>query len=132
MYLHLGRQRDDVLGLISRETIGFRISRYLSERFGADRERAIAGCAREAARLLGLRSRSRFSAGERLAWNRWSPLVLILPGVGRWSARSKSALVDVIRAKGRGRESEFVALFDRHRTLRNAVLKLAESEERSG
>lgn len=132
MYLHLGRQRDDVMGLISRETIGFRISRYLSERFGADRERAIHLCAKEAARLLGVRSRSRFSSGERVAWNRWAPLVLILPGVARWSTRSKEALVGVIRAKGGRRESEFVARFDRHRTLRKAVLKLAEPEASAG
>ncbi len=125
MYLSLGKRRDDVVGLISRENIGFRISAYLAERFGSDRERGVRICAREAAQLLGVRSRARFSPGERLAWNRWAPLVLLLPRVGRWSAKSKAALVEVIRAKGGPRESDFVARFDRHLPLRRAVLELA-------
>ncbi|MFQ5525341.1 MAG: hypothetical protein ACE5GX_03695 [Thermoanaerobaculia bacterium] len=126
MYLHLGRERDDIVGLISREAIGFRLSRFLAERFGADRERGVRVCAGEAARRLGVRSRSRFSAGERLAWNRWAPLVLILPRVERWSESSRADLVEVIRSKGSARESEFVARFDRHRTLRRAILELAQ------
>ncbi len=120
--------RDDIVGLIARENVGLRLSRYLAERFGADRERGIKICARDAAKLLGVRSRSRFTSGERLAWNRWAPLVMILPRVNRWSAGSKARLVEVIRAKGGARESEFVALFDRHRALRRAILELAEDQ----
>ena len=54
----------------------------------SDRERAARTCAREAARLLGVRTLRGFSAGERLAWERWALLVMILPGVARWSARA--------------------------------------------
>ena len=46
--------------------------------------------------------------------------------VERWSASNKRALVRVVRAKGGRRESDFVRLFDRHRRLRAAVLRLAE------
>ncbi|MCH7666729.1 MAG: hypothetical protein IH936_12460 [Acidobacteria bacterium] len=120
--------RNDIVGLIARENVGFRVIRYLAERFGADREHGIEVCAREAAKLLGVRSRSRFTPGERLAWNRWAPLVMILPRAKRWSANSKARLVEVIRAKGGARESEFVALFDRHRALRRAILELAEDQ----
>ena len=65
------------------------------------------------------------SAGERLAWERWSPLVLILPGVERWSAADRRALVRVVRAKGGRRESEFLRRFDRHPRLDQALLELA-------
>lgn len=126
MYLPLGRERDDVIGMISREAIGLKVSRFLAERFGADRERGLRVCAAEAAELLGVRTRSRFTAGERLAWQRWSPLVLLLPGLERWSDKSRQALTEVIRTKGGARESDFVALFDRHRPLRRAILKLAD------
>ena len=50
---------------------------------------------------------------------------MILPGVERWSRGEKTALIRVIRAKGGRRESDFVRLFDRHRRLRRAILKLA-------
>ncbi|MDH3745207.1 MAG: hypothetical protein OES47_08915 [Acidobacteriota bacterium] len=126
MFLHLGKPREDVLGIVSRESIGFRVSDYLAERFGGERERGVKACEREAAKRLGLRSRRGFSAGERLAWSRWAPLVMTLPRVERWSEKNRRAMVEVGRAKGGRRESDFVRLFDRHRPLRRAVLELAK------
>ena len=125
VYLVLRKNKTDVLGRMSPGNVGLAISRYLSENFGADRERGIRESSREAARLLGVRSFRTFSRGERMAWERWSPLVLVLPGVTRWSRPEKRALVKVIRAKGGRRESDFVRLFDAHRRLRRAVFKLA-------
>jgi hypothetical protein len=126
VFFYLGRPRRDVLGRVSLGNIGLRIARYHAERFGADREAAIRTCSREAARLLGLRSPGRLSAPQRQGWERWSSLVMALPGVERWSKADKQALVQVMLAKGGRRESGFVRLFDHHRRLRHAVLKLAE------
>lgn len=128
VYFYPLRRREDVLGKISLQNIGLRVSRTLADRFGADREAAVRTCSREAARLLGLRSLRGFSPGEQLAWERWSPLLMTLPGVERWSAPEKRALVQVVRAKGGRRESDFVPLFDQHRRLRQAVLQLAQME----
>jgi hypothetical protein len=125
VFLHAGRARTDVLGRVSIGSIGLRVSRLLAARGGADRERAVRECSREAARLLGVRSFGAWSPGERLAWGRWSPLVLALGDVDRWPAPDRRALIDVVRAKGGRRESDFVRLFDRHRRLRRAVLRLA-------
>ncbi len=102
------------------------MSRYLAGRFGAERERGIKTCAREAARLLGIRSLARLSAGERLAWERWGPVVAAIPAVRRWPIADRRALAAVIRAKGGRRESDFVARFDAHAKLRRAILRLAE------
>ena len=66
-----------------------------------------------------------WTGGERLAWDRWSPIVIALGDAGGWPAADRAALVDVIRAKGGRRESDFVRRFDRHRRLRRAVLGLA-------
>jgi hypothetical protein len=126
LFFYLGRARGDVLGHVSLGDIGQGIVHYLAGRFGSEREKGIKTCSNEAARLLGVRSRGRFTVGERLWWQRWSPLVMALPGVERWSQKQKRELVQVIRAKGGRRESEFVRLFDRHRRLRRAVLRLAE------
>lgn len=120
-----GPRRADVLGVLPLANVGLRVTEYLARRFGSHRERARATCAREAARLLGLSSLAGFSPGERLAWRRWSPLVLILPGVARWSLEARRALAQVVRAKGGRRESDFVLLFDRHRPLRRALQALA-------
>lgn len=129
LYYHLGRSRDDVIGLLPLPAAGLAISRLVAERCGSDRERAARELGAQAARLLGVRSQRGWSAGERLAWRRWSPLVHVLPGVERWSTAERRALVEVIRAKGGRRESEFALRFDRHRRLREAVGRLVLAED---
>ena len=129
LYFHAGRERDDVIGLVPLPAVGLAISRLIAERFGSDRERAERALAAEAARLLGVRSQRGWSAGERLAWRRWSPLVHVLPGLAGWSGAERRSLVAVVRAKGGRRESEFALRFDRHRRLREAVRALAVRED---
>ena len=126
LFLYPYGLKQDVLTKIPLGELGLRISRLLADRFGADREKAIRSLSREAAQLLGVRSQRSWSAGQRLAWKRWSPLIVMLPGVARWKPEEKRALVKVVRAKGGRRESDYVRLFDRHRRLRRAILKLAE------
>ena len=126
LYFHLGKERDDAIGLLELPNVGLAVTDMLARRFGSDRERAEAVLILEARDLLGLRSLSGWSEGERLAFRRWAPLVTILPGIARWSAAQKHALTAVLRAKGGRRESDFVRLFDRHRKLRRAVAALAK------
>jgi hypothetical protein len=128
VYFFLGRERKDVMGRVDLAPVSARLTRYVADRFGADREKAGRECSREVARLLGLRSRRGFTPGERVAWERWSPLVLSLPGVERWSPDDKRDLARIIRAKGGRRESDFVRLFDRHRRLGRAILRVAAEE----
>ena len=123
-----GRSRPDVIGMLSLPAVGLRVMEYLGRRFGSDRERAERTCSREAARLLGVAAPDGLPPGERLAWERWAPLVLLLPGIGRWSREQKHALARIVRAKGGRRESDFALLFDRHRPLRRAVMALATPE----
>jgi hypothetical protein len=130
LFCRLGRPRKDVLGLVPLGNIGLRLSAYLAERFGADRESGTETCDREAAKLLRVDQRAGFSAGERLTWRRWAPLVLCLPGVERWTSGEKRALVAVIRAKGGRRESDFVLAFDRHPRLGKALLELSKEGKR--
>jgi hypothetical protein len=126
LYFHLGKKRDDAIGLLELPNVGLQVTDMLARRFGSDRERAEAVLILEARDLLGLKSLSGWSEGERLAFRRWTPLVTILPGIARWSAAEKHALTAVLRAKGGRRESDFVRLFDRHRKLRRAVATLAK------
>jgi hypothetical protein len=125
VFFYLGRPRPGVLGRVLLGNIGLGIARYCAERFGADREAGLRACSQEAARLLGVGSLRGWSGGQRLWWKRWSPLVLALPGVTRWSQAERRALARVICAKGSPRESDFVGLFNRHRRLRQALLQLA-------
>ncbi|MBU1701546.1 MAG: hypothetical protein KJ970_17380 [Candidatus Eisenbacteria bacterium] len=128
LFLYLDKPREDVIGRISLGNIGLQIVRYLAKHFGSDRETAARVCADEAAKCLGVRSRRSFTVGEKQAWERWSPLILALPGIKRWSLTNKKALVHIVKAKGGRRESDFVKLFDKHHLLRRALLKLSERD----
>ena len=130
VYFHLRERREDVIGLLPLANVGLHVTRYLARRFGADRELATATCAREAAERLGAGPLSALSRDERLAWERWAPLALILPGIERWSRGERRALAEVIRAKGGRRESDFVLRFDRHPRLPSALARLANREPR--
>jgi hypothetical protein len=127
LYFHLRKERDDTLGLLELPNVGLAVTDAVANRFGSDRERAEAVLVLEARDLLGVRTLSGWSEGERLAFRRWAPLVAILPGLERWTAAERRGLAAVIRAKGGRRESDFVHLFDAHRKLRRAVARLAKS-----
>ncbi len=102
--------------------LGLRVCDGLAARAAGERERVLAECSRETMRLTGVRSLRGFSAGERLAWRRWSPLVVFaLPGVARWSQADRRALARVIRAKGGRDEAEYIARFAAHPKLARAL-----------
>jgi len=102
--------------------LGLRIGDGLAARAAGERERVLAECCRETMKLTLVRSLRGFSAGERLAWQRWSPLVVFaLPGVSRWSPGDRRALARVIRAKGGRDEREFLARFAAHPKLERAL-----------
>jgi hypothetical protein len=102
--------------------LGLRVCDSLAARAGGERERVLEECSRESMRLTGVRSLRGFSAGERLAWQRWSPLVVFaLPGVSRWSQAERRDLARVIRAKGGRDENEFIARFAAHPKLERAL-----------
>jgi hypothetical protein len=125
LFLQIGRARRDVIGAIDTGAIGLAATDYLNNRFGSDRERATAELADEAAVRLGVDGWRRWPAGERLFWERWAPLVALLPGLHAWSAAEKQDLAAIIRAKGSRRESDYVTRFDAHPRLGPALVALA-------
>ena len=91
-------------------------------RTGSAREQALAQCLKACMKLTGVRSLRGCSVGERLAWERWSPLVVFaLPGASRWSLADRRALARVISAKGGRDEGEFIARFAAHPKLQQSL-----------
>ncbi len=77
------------------------------------------------AKRLAVPSMRGWTAGERLWWRRWAPLLASLPGLNRWPAADRRALVRIARAKGSRREIGYVRRFDAHPRLAKAILALA-------
>lgn len=109
-------------GVPPADAMAVRVASLLARRSGGDRAAALDACSADLLRLAGLRSFAGFSAAERQAWRRWSPLVLAIPGLARWPAAERRALGRVVRAKGGRRESDFARAFDAHPRLTPALL----------
>jgi hypothetical protein len=124
MFLHLGRRRKDVLGLVDLEACGLAVTDYLSRQHGSDRARAEVDCAKTVCSWLDIDQR-KLSSNQRLWLRRWSPLIVSLGSVPGWSQNDKTALTAVLLAKGGREQSRYVHLFDHHHHLRESLLKLS-------
>jgi hypothetical protein len=127
VYYDMAAPREDIIGRLALAEVGLKVSAFLAKRYGSARHLAGPACTREALARLGEPAPLPRAAGDKLAWERWAPLVLLLPGVERWTRAEKRALAAVVRAKGGRRESDFVAKFDAHPKLRAALVRLARS-----
>ncbi|MEZ4439000.1 MAG: hypothetical protein R3B72_07915 [Polyangiaceae bacterium] len=121
LFFHLGRARDDVAGLVPLSRFSLVVTEELREA-GVDREGGLRQAVVEARRRLG--SRRALDEDEARALERWSPLLAALPGLERWPAADRRAVLDVVAAKGGRREEVFAAGLRDHRRLRRAVLGL--------
>lgn len=126
LFLERGTRQPDIMGVLPLGAIGLAITDALAKRFGADREGGLSVMEEEAAKTLGIRDRARWTAGEKLAFRRWAPLVGLLPGIARFTGAERRALADVIRKKGGRYESDYVRAFNAHPKLRRAIARLAE------
>jgi hypothetical protein len=108
-------------GLPPVAALGERAAAILARRSSPDRTAALEETSRALIQLTGVRSLAGFTRDERIAWRRWGPFLLALPGVARWRTAERRALARVVRAKGGRRESDFAALFDAHPRLARAL-----------
>ena len=111
-------------GLPSVAALGERVAAQLARYPAADRAGALNEASRTLMFLVGLRSLRGFTPNERLAWRCWSPFMLALPGLPRWSAADRRAVARIVRAKGGRRESDFATLFAAHPRLARALFAL--------
>jgi hypothetical protein len=126
LYYSLGPARRDVIGQLPLGAVGLALSRLMAERFGSERERGEEECQRQAVIRLGLGATEQWTDGERLALRRWAPILVLLDGVERWSRAERRAALEVVRAKGGRRESDFAQRFDAHAMLRESLLRLMQ------
>jgi hypothetical protein len=110
--------------------LGLRVADLLAAGGQADRATALRACSRDAMRLCGLNSLAGFTAGERAAWETWSPLVTLL-GARDWRPAERAALVAVIRAKGARSERDYVARWLAHPRL-DAAMRMFGQRRRPG
>jgi hypothetical protein len=129
LYFSLARKRQDVLPVVCTDSISLGVLDYVSQRFGSQRAEGASVCSEELAQALGVGSRSRWTADQRLMWHRLSPVIAAIADIRKWPKADRDALARVIRAKGGVHEKDYVKLFDAHKRLRRAVAAFAAINE---
>lgn len=111
-------------GLPPLAALGARVATQLAKSPAGNRADALAAASTTLMQITGLRSLRGFTPSERQAWQRWSPFMLALPGLPRWSVADRRAIARVVRAKGGRSEGDFAALFAAHPRLVRALFAL--------
>jgi len=105
--------------------LGLRVSRWIAERFGGDRDAARRAAAQRVARAAGVRDLDRWAEPERAAFEGLAPLGAMVPGLGRWPLAERREVVDALRAKGAARERDYCLRLRRCERLLRAWAALA-------
>jgi hypothetical protein len=84
---------------------------------------ALEQAGRRALVLTGQQSLAGFTRQERLAWQRWAPLIASLPGVSRWPPAQRRELAEVVRAKAGRQELPYLLRFAAHPRLSKALFR---------
>jgi hypothetical protein len=107
----------------STRNIGLRVNRRMAREFEGDSERIRGASVAEASRALGI-NLTRWNPAERQAFESWSLVLALVPGLGRWTVQEKKDLAETIRAQAGANEMRYLRLTQRHPRLRKELLRL--------
>jgi hypothetical protein len=105
------------------------VTKWIGTRFAGDREAAERAALRAVARALGVGDQAGWREPERGAFRALALLLAQIPGLERWPAADRRALVALIRAKG-GDEFRFHAALQRSARLCAALTALTSGKGR--
>jgi hypothetical protein len=103
--------------------IGLAVNRRMAREFGGDAGRIRRSSERSVARKLGV-SPSRWSEAEQRSFSNWALALDLVPGLRRWPAADRRAVVSIIRTKATRSEAAYLHLCQRHARLRSALIVL--------
>jgi hypothetical protein len=102
------------------------VTAWIDARHKGDRTAALTAARRSVARVLGGVDDRPWPKSERIAFGELALVVAQIRGLERWPAADKRALAVWMRSKG-GDEFRFHALLARHRRLREALCRIADT-----
>jgi len=103
--------------------VGFAVQRRMAERFTGDAKKARGRSAAAVARALGVRQDA-WTGPQRTAFENFALILALVPDLVDWTAEEKQDAVRIIWAKMGPQESRYLRLMQRHRKLRDAIVRL--------
>lgn len=103
--------------------LGLAVNRRMAARFNGDIAGVRARSAATVARALDVRTDD-WQEDERLAFENLALVLALIPDLARWTDDEKRAIERIARLKGGADESRYVRLLQKHRRLRDAIIKI--------
>ena len=103
--------------------LGLAVNRRIGRRFAGDPARARAAAEKRVQAALGLRTRG-WSPLEKKAFEAFALVLDGVPGLAHWTSRERQGVGEIIRAKAGRNERRYLRLLQRHRRLREALIRL--------
>lgn len=107
--------------------LGLLVTQDISEQWRGDRAAAIRAATEGVARSLSIPGWRRWPRPQRIALERLSSILALIPDLARWTPAEKRAVVRIVKAKGALRESTYVRLLRGHARLGRALVDLTHS-----
>lgn len=126
--LPLSADGPDAERCLTASSLAALVTARIVRRFHGDRRAAARAASAAVATALGAERRSHWPRDERLAFEQLSPLVALIPDLGRWPAADRRRLVQVLRAKGGPSETRYVRLLDGHERLQRSLEALSAGD----
>jgi hypothetical protein len=127
MSLTLNPESSTDFRILEPGTLGLLVTQHITRNFHGDRKAAVRTARRAVIRTLGIPRWRCWSAPERMALERLSPILVLIPDLPRWAPAEKRALVRIIKAKGGRREAAYIGLLREHHRLARSLRELANS-----
>ena len=107
----------------STRNIQLRAQQHMSEHFHGDMDRMKNAAVSELSKTVGV-DVEKWNDGERQSFSNFAVVTSMLPEIANWAPADKAAFVQVIRAKARPEEREYLRLMQNHVALKQAVVSL--------
>src|SRR5215813_13803637 len=123
VFYESGPARHGAWDTFSTRNLGFAVGRCMADSFGGDPDRMRAASRATLAAALSADA-THWSSAEQTAFDNFAFVLSLVPSLADWPAEEKQALLAVIRAKAASEETTYLHLLQKHRRLRDTLLRL--------
>ena len=103
--------------------IGLAVQKKMARDFGGDADKIRQASRSMVAASLGIKPPIRDQTSQRI-FDDFAVVLALIPGLAKWTRRSKKQVIAIIRARTAVNEINYVRLLQQHAQLREALLKL--------
>jgi hypothetical protein len=110
----------------STRNLALRVNRRMASQFNGDSNRIRHASVTQVAHALDV-NLSRWNSAERQAFETWSLVLALIPNLSRWSPQEKQDALKMIRSQSGPNEMHYLSLTQKHKRLREELLRLGSS-----